>query len=95
MYQVEVNLFWLAVAAAVSTLLIIALPPVPGNSLLGVSILFGSLGIPMEALILATAIDIVMDFVDTGFNVMLLIFRITAEAGRQGVLEREALLRQD
>ena len=92
MYRIEVSPVWLAVAAGVSTLLIIALPPVPGNSLLGFSILFGSLGIPMDALILATAIDIIMDFIDTGFNVMLLIFRITAEAGRQGVLERKTLL---
>ena len=60
-YHIEVSVSWLLMAVIVSTLVVIALPPIPGADILGYSILFSSLGIPGEALVLATGIDILMD----------------------------------
>ena len=90
-YHLEISLLWLVMAVGISTMLIIALPPTPGNSLLGFSILFGTLGIPMEALALAMAMDIVLDFIDTGFNTFLLILKLACEADRQGSLDRRRI----
>lgn len=91
-YQIEISLSWLFMAVVISTLLIIALPPIPGSALLGFTILFNSLGIPSDALVLATAMDIIIDFVDTGFNVMLLNLQIACEAESFDDLDRAILL---
>ena len=93
-YDVGVSLSWLIMAVVTITLLVIALPPVPGACILAFTVLFAALGIPAEALVLATTADIVMDFITTGFNTMLLIFRLACEANSLNRLERETLLRE-
>ena len=45
----------------------------------------------MEALALATAMDIVLDFIDTGFNTVLLMLQLACEADRQGSLDRRSV----
>ena len=93
-YQIEISLSWLLMAIVTITLLVIALPPVPGAAILAYTVLFAALGIPAEALILATTADVVIDFLDTGFNVMLLMFRLACEAKSLNFLDRETLLRR-
>ena len=94
-YQMPVSLSWLLTAAVTASLVAIAMPPIPGADILAYTILFSSLGIPSEALILATALDIVVDFFDTGYNVLGLIFQVACEAGRQGTLDRSILLSKE
>jgi hypothetical protein len=50
------------------------------------------LGIPSQGLMMVTAIDVLVDFFDTGFNVMLMIFHTACEANRLGSLNRSILL---
>lgn len=91
-YQVPVSLPWLVTSVIIVTLIAIALPPIPGGDIIGYSILFSSLGIPEEALLLATALGVLTDYLATGANVALMIFQITSEANRLHCLDRNTLL---
>ena len=77
---------WLA-----ATLLSIAVPPIPGAALTIYSILFSQLNIPADALLLAAALDVVTDFFDTGFNVLLLNLEMVREAAILQRLDRNKL----
>ena len=91
-YQIEVGMPWIVMAIVVSTLMTIAMPPIPGADIMCYSVLFSCLGIPPEAMVPATAISIVLDYYVTGFSVMLLIFQITSEADRLDSVDRRVLL---
>ena len=91
-YQIAVGIPWLILAVVISTLITIAMPPIPGADILCYTVLFSALGIPAEAIILATAVGIVLDYLDTGMNVMLMIFRIACDAKRLGKLDQRILL---
>lgn len=91
-YRVEVNLSWVVAAVFTVTLLVIAMPPIPGAGLLVYSILFARLGIPAEALVLATAIDVAVDYCNTGFNVLLLILQIACQGKSLGSMDQEILM---
>ncbi|MBQ9010512.1 MAG: cation:dicarboxylase symporter family transporter [Clostridia bacterium] len=92
-YQVAVDSPWVVTAILTCTLLTIAIPPISGADLLCYSILFSSLGIPAEGIILATAVSLAIDHLDTGTNVMLLLFEITCCAQKLTGLNRKILLR--
>ena len=91
-YHVNISLSWMIISVITVTLLIIATPPIQGAELMMFTVLFSSLGIPGEGLALAIAIEIIADHVNTGFNVMLLIFQIAVEANSLGQLKRHTLL---
>ena len=91
-YQIAVSIPWLIMAVVIATLITIAMPPIPGADILCYTVLFFALGIPAEAIILATAVGIVLDYLDTGTNVMLMIFRIAYDAKRLGKLDQRILL---
>ena len=93
-YQVEVSLSWMIMAAITVTLVVIAMPPIPGAGILVYTLLFARLGIPAEALVLATAIDVLADFCNTGSNIFLLLLQIARSAGSLGRIDREILLRR-
>ena len=92
-YHVEINLSWIITAVFSVTLLVIAMPPIPGAGMLVYTILFTRLGIPAEALVLATAMDVIMDYVDTGFNVLLLTLQVACIGKTLGAMDREVLLK--
>ena len=91
-YQIAVSIRWLIMAIVVSTLITIAMPPIPGADILCYTVLFSALGIPAEAIILATAAGIALDHLDTGISVTLMIFQITCDAKRLGNLDQRILL---
>lgn len=91
-YQIGIDLAWVAMAVIGAALIAIALPPIPNSTILGFTILFSMLGIPSQGLMMVTAIDVLVDFFDTGFNVMLMIFHTACEANRLGSLNRSILL---
>ena len=93
-YQIAVNLPWLIMAVAICTCITIAMPPVPGADILCYSVLFSSLGIPSEAMILSTAAGLLLDYLLTGINVVLLIFQVACDAKRFGKLDQKILLGQ-
>ena len=75
----------------ISTLIAIAMPPIPGADILCYTLLFSTLGIPAEALVPATAIGILLDYLDTGCNVLLLLFRTACEGKRLNALDKTIL----
>ena len=91
-YQVAVSIPWLFMAVVISALIAIAMPPIPGADILCYTVLFSNLGIPSEAVILATTVGILFDYLCTGTNVMHLILRIVCDARRLDRLDRAALL---
>ena len=93
-YQIPVSVPWLIMAIVIATLITIAMPPIPGGDILCYSVLFSGLGIPAEAVMLATAIGFVLDYLDTGANVTLLLFRITCAAKQFDDLDRTVLLQK-
>jgi len=86
-YHVEISLPWILMASFLVILVSAALPPIQGAGILGHTILLLSLGIPEEAIVLATAVELIVDFFDTSFNVMLQVFHLTCEAVRLGQLD--------
>ena len=93
-YHIAVSIPWFIMAVTISTLITIAMPPIPGADILCYTVLFSALGIPSDAIILATTAGIVLDYLDTGVNVMLMIFQITCEAKRLGNLDQRILLNE-
>jgi len=91
-YQIAVSVPWLVMAVVISTLITIAMPPIPGADILCYTVLFSGLGIPAEAIILATAAGIVLDYLITGANVMLMIFQIACDVKRLDSLDQKILL---
>ncbi|MEE3467669.1 MAG: cation:dicarboxylase symporter family transporter [Eubacterium sp.] len=92
-YHIEINLLWMVTVVLTSTLLAIAVPPIPGAALMLFTILFAQLGIPVEALAVAAAMDIVMDFLDTGDNLFHLILEVATGAKSLKLVDKEVLRR--
>ena len=90
-YQIEISVAWIVTALVISVLIAVALPPIAGAGILGYAVLLGSLGIPSEAIVLATATDLVIDFFDTSCNVLLLMFHSACEADRLEALDQTVL----
>lgn len=91
-YHVEIGAGWLVMAFITVTLLMIAMPPIPGAGIMVCTVLFAKLGLPAQAMVMAAAADVVVDFLDTGFNVLLLLLRLAGDAGELGKLDRGVLL---
>ena len=92
-FGVEVDPAWFIMAWLAAALLSIAVPPIPGAALTIYSILFTQLNIPADALLLAAALDVVTDFFDTGFNVLLLNLEMVREAAILHRIDRDKLVR--
>ena len=90
-YQVEVTLSWLIMAVMISAILAIAAPPVPGAMMTCYGILLTQMGIPGEGVLLATALDIIMDFILAGCIIMHLQMEMVLQAARLDMLDRETL----
>ena len=94
LYGVAVSPSWFLMAVLVCAILSCAVPPLPGASLTCYGILLTQLGIPAEGLLLAAALDIILDFVSSGFVVLDLELELVRQAGILGMLDRETLARK-
>ena len=90
-FNVQINPSWVITAMITVTLLVIAMPPIPGAGIIVYTIIFSRLGIPAEALVLAAAIDVVVDFFNTGGNIFLLIMHLTGESKAQHLMDSSVL----
>ncbi|MBP5159535.1 MAG: cation:dicarboxylase symporter family transporter [Lachnospiraceae bacterium] len=81
-YGLDVSPSWIVSAVIISTLVVIAIPPIPNAALLGFAVMFSGLGIPSEAIVLGMAADMILDFVNSGFNVLMLCFETVGCAKR-------------
>ena len=90
-YGVECSASWLVMAFLTTGILCVATPPIPGGALTAYTVIFTQLGIPLEALSMALAADVVADFVDTGFDQFILPIPLINQAGAVGRLNTEVL----
>ena len=67
--NITITLPWLLISFLTILLVNFAVPPIPGGAMLGFTIVFAQLGIPMEAMGIAIAINAIADFPATAGNV--------------------------
>ena len=91
MYEVAVNPVWLMMAAFVAYLLAVAVPPFAGTGVMVFTVMFAQLGIPTEAILMATAIDITADFPESGMNVYMTMLEVVRYAKKTGNIDLKVL----
>ena len=67
--NIPITVPWLIIAFVSNLLVAFAVPPIPGGMLMGLTIVFNQLGIPMEMMALALAINAITDFPGSAINV--------------------------
>ena len=67
--NIEITLPWVIIGGFTALLLSFAVPPVPGGAMMGFTVIFAQLGIPMEVMGIALAINAITDFPATACNV--------------------------
>ena len=67
--SIEITLPWVIIGCITSLLVSFAIPPVPGGAMMGFSVVFAQLGIPMEMMGIALAVNAIADFPGTACNV--------------------------
>ena len=90
-YSVDCSLMWIVAAVITCAVLAVATPPIPGGGTAAYTMLFLQLGIPMEALALVLALDMVTDFFMTSADMFCLLPSITNVASKIGMLDYEIL----
>lgn len=68
-YGIEITVPWAVIGCLTSLLVSFAIPPVPGGAMMGFTVMFTQLGIPMEVMGIALAINAIADFPCTTCNV--------------------------
>lgn len=94
-YGISCSIGWICVAVFVSAVVAIAAPPIPGGMAVAYSVLFLQLGIPMEAMAIALAIDIVIDFFITAFHMFVLQLSLVSISSKMGMIDEDALRRDE
>jgi len=90
-YGVEMTLIWILTAFIISGVLAVATPPIPGGTLSCFTILFMQLGIPAEGIALAISISMLMEYILTAGNLMLLQGELVLSADKLKMLDTEIL----
>lgn len=71
-YGVTVSPVWLAMAFLIAIVLAVAAPPIPGGALTCYTILFVQLKIPMEAIAVTIALNVILEFFTTAADLFCL-----------------------
>lgn len=66
---IEMTLPWMIIGGFTSLLVSFAIPPVPGGAMMGFTVVFAQLGVPIEVMGVALAINAITDFPCTACNV--------------------------
>jgi Na+/H+-dicarboxylate symporter len=90
-YGVACSPIWLAVSVFVAIVMAVAAPPVPGGSAVVFAVLFAQMGIPLEAVTPALAIDALMDHFIVAFEQMLIPMSLINASAKLGMLKTEVL----
>ena len=72
-------------------ILALAAPPIPGGPITCFTMLFAQLNIPIEALPLIIALNVLMDFFGTAFNLLCLQTELVELAGDLNMLNYDKL----
>lgn len=90
-YDVPITISSFLVVLIVSIILSVAVPPVAGGNLACYTLLFMQLGIPLDALSIAIALDVVLDFFITSFDIALLQIQILHASAKLQLVDNETL----
>lgn len=90
-YGIPITLQWILVGFVTNILISFAMPPIPGGAMMGFTIVFAQLGIPMEVLGIALAVNVVTDFLGTSVNFSSWQLTLIDVADSLGMLDRETL----
>lgn len=93
-YGVAMPLSWVVTGVLTAGLLAIAAPPVPGGSLTCYTVLLSQLGIPDEAIGLAVAGNVLLDFFMTSCGISCLQSELMLAANKLGMLDLERLKKE-
>lgn len=66
---IDITVPWVIIGCFTSLLVSFAIPPVPGGAMMGFTVVFAQIGIPMEVMGVALAINAITDFPCTACNV--------------------------
>ena len=94
-YGVEVNFSWFILVVLTTVLLAIAVPPLPGAGMMLYGTIFAQLGIPADAVVLASLMELIVDYFCTGSDVSNLLTMLTRQACSIKRLDREILRKTD
>lgn len=92
---IPITLPWLVIAFLTNLLASIAVPPVLGGAMMGFTIIFAQLGIPMEVMGVAIAINSIADFPATACNVSSWQLTMIEVADSLSMLDRGALYKEE
>lgn len=90
-YHVPISLTWLLTALVICVVLAVAAPPIQGGGLTCYAILLMQLSIPAEALGILITLDIILDFLDTASNLLILQTELIETASSLHMLDRQCL----
>ena len=90
-YGVAITPAWLLTALFICVMLAIACPPVPGSALTCYTLLFTQLGIPMEAVAVMTALNVILEFIATSSDLFCLQMALTDLGGSLDMLDMDTL----
>lgn len=93
-FGVGANILWYVRLTMSCLLFAIAVPPVPGGMLACYSMMLAGLGIPVDALAICTALDMLMDTVSTSGNVGSLILEVVSAAEALGSVDHNSKMQQ-
>lgn len=94
-YGNQITPAWLASLLLTSMLVSFSVPPVPGASIVGLTIAYTQLGIPMEVIGLTMAINTLTDFSSTATNVSCWLLCQINIARKLGMLDESVLRKRD
>ena len=90
-YQIPVSPSWFVLAWILAAFLSVAVPPTPGAMLTCYGILLVQLGIPMEGMLLAVTLNVVLDFFMTAMDVLTLQLDLVSQGKLLRMLDEETL----
>lgn len=91
---IPITLPWIVIAFITNLLVSIAVPPILGGAMMGFTIVFAQLGVPMEVMGVAIAINAIADFPATACNVSTWQLTLIEVADSLTMLDKEVLLKE-
>ena len=91
LYKVSLSLEWVIMLVITAFILSIAAVPIAGGAVVCFSVMIKQLGLPTEAIGMALAINVVIDFFKTGLTVFCLQTRLILIADSLDMLDRDVL----
>lgn len=90
-HGMDITIAWLVLGYITNLLVSFAVPPVAGGALIGITISFAQLGIPLEMMGIAIALNTIVDFPSTATNTVGWQLVLTDVADSLGLLDKDTL----